>query len=161
MVYKVVLEVVPARPLAVVRERLTMDRLPGSIRPMLPRAYAALDAAAIRGRGRNVILYWGGNPEHPAGGEMVECGVELARGGMKLPAPLERSHTPAGTVASTVHYGEYEALQAAHDAVQRWCAEHARALRGPNWEVYDHWQDDPAHRQTDVFYLLAPDWHSR
>jgi effector-binding domain-containing protein len=161
--YEVVLEGVPARQLAVVRERLTMDRLAHSIRPMFARVCAALDAAEVRERGRNVILYWGGtagNPGHPAGREMIECGVELARG-IKLPVPLERSYTPAGTVASTVHYGEYERLRAAHDAVQRWCAEHARALRGPNWEVYDHWQDDPAHRRTDVFYLLAPDWHSR
>jgi effector-binding domain-containing protein len=155
MIYKVVLEAVPARPLAVVRERLTMDRRAASIRPMFDRVYAALDAADIPERDRNVILYWGGtDPAHPAGGEMIECGVELVRG-MKLPASLERSHTPAGTVASTVHYGEYEVLQAAHDAVQRWCAEHARALRGPNWEVYDHWHDDPAQRRTDVFYLLA------
>jgi hypothetical protein len=82
-----------------------MQRLAPSIRPMFARAHAALDAAEIRGRGSNVILYWGANPVQPAGGEMVECGVELARGLRvpKLPAPLERSHTPAGTVASTVH----------------------------------------------------------
>jgi effector-binding domain-containing protein len=157
MTYEVVLHGVPARTLAVVRAQLTMDQLAPSIRPMFDRVYAAFDAAEIPVRGRNVILYWGGttgNPVHPAGGEMVECGVELGRG-MKVPAPLERSHTPAGTVASTVHYGEYERLRAAHDAVERWCAEHAHALRGPRWEVYDHWHADPAQRRTDVFYLLA------
>ena len=154
MTYEVVLQGVAARRLAVVRARLTMDRLAGAIRPMFDRVYAALDAAEVRERGRNVILYWGGNPVHPADGQMVECGVELARG-VKLPAPLERSHTPAGTVASTVHFGEYARLCAAHDAVQNWSAEHAQALRGPNWEVYDHWHDDPTQRRTEVFYLLA------
>jgi effector-binding domain-containing protein len=64
------------------------------------------------------------------------------------------SSTPAGWVASTIHFGPYHLLGAAHAAVCKWCCENGRALAGPNWEVYGHWNDDPAKLRTDVFYLL-------
>ncbi|HEX4962175.1 MAG TPA: hypothetical protein VF173_15170 [Thermoanaerobaculia bacterium] len=56
----------------------------------------------------------------------------------------------------TVHYGPYERLGGAHDAVRHWCAEHKLALAGPLWELYGHWEEDPAKLRTDVFYLVAP-----
>jgi effector-binding domain-containing protein len=123
---------------------------------MFDRVDDALNAVDIPERGRKVILYWGsstGDPNYPVG-QMVECGVEWWHRG-RLPAPLERSHTPAGLVASTIHHGEYHGLRAAHEAVERWCAERGRPLRGPNWEVYESCHDDTGRQRTDVFYLLA------
>jgi effector-binding domain-containing protein len=64
------------------------------------------------------------------------------------------SSTPAGLVATATHWGPYHRLGEAHGAIVQWCAQNGHALAGPNWEVYGHWEDDPARLRTDVFYLL-------
>ena len=54
----------------------------------------------------------------------------------------------------TVHYGPYDRLGAAHDAVMAWCREHGHKTALPFWEIYGDWEDDPAKLRTDVLYLL-------
>jgi hypothetical protein len=39
-------------------------------------------------------------------------------------------------------------------ALERWCAASGRAPAGTRWEVYGDWEEDPAKRQTDVYFLL-------
>ena len=39
-------------------------------------------------------------------------------------------------------------------AIREWCRAHDRAPAGPSWEVYGHWQADPAELRTEIFYLL-------
>jgi len=60
-----------------------------------------------------------------------------------------------------VHFGPYQQLGVAHQAIRDWCSGHNLQLAGPNWEIYGHWQDDwnadPSQIRTDVFYQLAPD----
>jgi effector-binding domain-containing protein len=62
-------------------------------------------------------------------------------------------------VASATHFGPYGGLGAAHEAIRQWSVTNSRALAGPNWEIYGHWQpewnDDPSRIRTDVYYLLA------
>jgi effector-binding domain-containing protein len=87
-------------------------------------------------------------------------------GGLAPPPPtaghgeLVGSALPAGTVATAVHFGPYNRLAAAHQAIRRWCVEHGYPLAGPCWEIYGHWIhewcDDPSKIRTDVFYLLKP-----
>jgi effector-binding domain-containing protein len=83
----------------------------------------------------------------------VEVGVELTR-----PCPLTgrvvASSLPAGNVAKTVHWGTYDGLGGAHDAVIGWCRAHGRERAGPRWEVYGPHSDDPAEVWTEVSYLL-------
>jgi effector-binding domain-containing protein len=71
------------------------------------------------------------------------------------------SATPAGAVATAVHFGPYARLQEAHRAIREWCANQGDALAGPNWEIYGHWTDewnnDLARIRTDVFSLLKAD----
>jgi effector-binding domain-containing protein len=57
-------------------------------------------------------------------------------------------------VATTIHLGPYGRLGQAHEAIRDWCSAHVLKIVGPFWEVYDHWNDDPAKLRTDVFYLL-------
>jgi len=88
----------------------------------------------------------------------LEVGVELL-------APFEEcdgvvnSWTPAGPVATAVHFGPYNRLGEAHSAIRQWCREHERRLAGPNWEIYGHWLEEwnsnPSKIRTDVFYLVA------
>jgi effector-binding domain-containing protein len=83
----------------------------------------------------------------------VECGVEVFQtftGNDRVVC----SKLPDGFVATAVHWGPYHRLGEAHDAIRKWCTEHGHGPAGPAWEVYGHWEDDPAKLRTDVFYLL-------
>ena len=72
-----------------------------------------------------------------------------------------RSLTPAGEVATAAHFGPYNRLNEAHEAIRQWCVDNGRKPAGPNWEIYGHWIDewnrDPSKIRTDVFYLLKTD----
>jgi effector-binding domain-containing protein len=65
--------------------------------------------------------------------------------------PLE---TPSGPAATTTHVGAYSGLPDANAALREWCRANGRAIAGPSWEVYGHWDADPAKLRTDVYYLL-------
>ena len=42
------------------------------------------------------------------------------------------------------------------EATEQWCSENGRRPAGVNWEVYGDWDDDPAKRRTDIYFLLEP-----
>ena len=71
------------------------------------------------------------------------------------------SATPSGTVATSSHFGPYNRLHEAHEAIRKWCLQLGHNLAGPSWEIYGHWLhewcDDPSKIRTDVFYLLVAD----
>jgi effector-binding domain-containing protein len=67
------------------------------------------------------------------------------------------SSIPAGVVATAAHFGPYHRLGEAHDAVLKWCAAQGHALAGLSWEVYGHWDEDPAKLRTDVYWLIKAD----
>ena len=102
--------------------------------------------------GRHVAIYWNGDIQ-------LEVGVE-AEGPFVEQDPVVRSATPSGSVAFVTHFGPYNRLGAAHDAIRTWCEANGHRLAGPNWEIYGHWQEDwnnnPALIRTDVFYQISP-----
>jgi effector-binding domain-containing protein len=110
-------------------------------------------ALKVKGAGRHVALYWD---------EVfnLEVGVEL-----EVPfagqSEVVVSKLPGGTVATAVHFGPYNLLPEAHQAIRGWCTDQGYELAGPNWEMYDHWKhewcDEPAKIRTDVYYLLKGD----
>ena len=116
-------------------------------RELLDEVWACLRAGGIDGGCRNVMLYRDDVPH-------VEVGVELTRPG-PLTGRVVASALPAGPVATTVHYGPYAGLAAAHQAVHEWCAAQGRALTRTRWEVYGPHRDDPAEVWTEVYWLLA------
>jgi len=67
---------------------------------------------------------------------------------------VRRTSTPSGDVATTAHYGEYSDMAGAYAALEQWCQDSGRRAAGVNWEVYGDWDDDPAKRRTDVYFLL-------
>jgi effector-binding domain-containing protein len=149
MTYTVELQQVTPRALAAVRDRMPVREVPARFMPLLDQVYAAARAHAIPLDGQNVFVY-----RDDASGRMdVAFGV-----GVRAPfAPVGRVEpveVPGGTVATTTHWGDYAGLGAAHDAVVAWCRAEGRALAGVAWEVYGHWDDDPAKRRTDIFQLL-------
>jgi effector-binding domain-containing protein len=152
MKYDVRLETVVApRPLAVVRRRAGVRQLPQVVPDACGVVWGVVRARQIKGAGRHVALYLDDEIN-------LEVGVELE-------TPFEgygevvASALPAGRVATTVHFGPYNRLPEAHEAVRDWCANQGHSRAGPNWEIYGHWVDewnrDPSKIRTDVFYLLA------
>jgi effector-binding domain-containing protein len=149
MAYDVRLEQVVSRPLAVVRRRATSQQLAKVVPDGCGTVWNAVRAQRVRG-GRQIAIYWDGEINLEVG---VELDTPFAGHG-----DVVASSTPAGTVATTVHFGPYGGLHAAHDAIRQWCARHSRTPAGPNWEIYGHWleewNNDPSRIRTDLFYLL-------
>ena len=141
------------RAIAAVRVRLPIGRVPSTFAEYLDQVYAAGRGGAIQLDGQNIFVYRSG------AGADTEVDVEFGVGVKSPFSPLgavRYSELPVGDVATATHWGDYARLGEAHDAVIAWCRTHGRALTGTRWEVYGHWNDDPAQRRTDVYYLLAP-----
>jgi effector-binding domain-containing protein len=147
MTYEVTVKEVAARPTAVVAAKTTWQEFPALWRQLLDEVWACLRANGIDRGCRNVMLYRDDVPN-------VEVGVELTQ-----PCPLTgrvvASTLPAGTVATTVHYGPYAGLETAHRAVVHWCAAAGRRRTGARWEVYGPHDDDPAKVWTEISHQLA------
>lgn len=138
------------RLLAGVRAQVAKGRVGQEFGRHLDQVYAAGRSGAVQLDGQNVFIYRG------AEGHLltVDFGV-----GAKAPfaavgavTPLE---TPGGQVAMTTHVGDYARLGEANAAIIDWCRAKGRALAGPSWEVYGHWDPDPTKLRTEVYYLLA------
>lgn len=136
-----------ARPTAVIAATTTWPEFPGLWRGLLDKVHANVRWGGSGPKGRNVMLYHDNVPH-------VEIGVELDQPA-EIAAPVVRSVLPAGEVAMAVHYGPYELLGDAHDAVIDWCDDNGRRRAGPRWEIYGHWQEDPDLLETEVYYLLG------
>jgi effector-binding domain-containing protein len=153
MDYDVRLEQLSSRPLAVVRRRARPQELSRVVPEACGVVWGVVRAQQIPGAGRHVALYLDGQINLEVG---VELDTPFAGHG-----EVVGSATPAGAVATAVHFGPYGRLHEAHRAICQWCADHGHALAGPNWEIYGHWTDecdsDPARIRTDVFYLLKAD----
>lgn len=147
------LETVTApRPLAVVRRRATCKQLPQVVPAACGLVWGIIRARQVKGAGRHVAVYLDDRINLEVG---VELETPFAGDGEVVGSAL-----PAGTVATTVHFGPYQRLHAAHQAIRDWCASHGHTPAGPNWEVYGHWVEawntNPDAIRTDVYYLLRP-----
>jgi effector-binding domain-containing protein len=148
VVYEVRVERAEARQLAAVRGSVAShDQLGPRIISLLDNVWPLLRAQGVR-TGHNVVVYFGGSPLQLAAGVEV---FEPFRG-TDVVEPLS---TPAGEVATTVHWGDYAQMRGAYAALERWCATNQRKPAGISWEVYGDWYDDPAQVRTDIYFLLA------
>jgi hypothetical protein len=147
------LEQLGSRPLAVVRRRARPQDLARVVPEACGLVWNVLRDQKIPGAGRHIALYWDGEINLDVG---VELDTPFAGYGEVL-----ASATPAGTVATATHFGPYNRLHEAHQAICRWCEQHGRTPAGPQWEIYGHWIDEwntnPAKIRTDVYYLLKTD----
>jgi effector-binding domain-containing protein len=137
-------------PLAVVKRQASQSQLSRLVPECCGLVWNALRAQNAKG-GRHIAIYWD-DAIH------VDIGAEL-QGPFVEHGDVVRSATPAGTVATTTHFGPYGGLGAAHDAIHQWCRANSRRLAGPSWEIYGHWlpqwDADPLQIRTDVYYLLS------
>jgi effector-binding domain-containing protein len=150
MEYDVRFEQVSGRPLAVVRRRARAQELAKVVPAACGTVWNTIRALKVPGAGRHVALYWDDQINLEVG---VELDAPFAGSGEVI-----GSATPAGAVATAVHFGPYGELHKAHDAIRARCADHHYPVAGPSWELYGHWTDecnnDPSKIRTDIFYLL-------
>jgi effector-binding domain-containing protein len=132
--------------IAVVRRRAKLGELTKVVPEACGDSWNKLKQLGIKG-GRNLAVYLDGQIN-------MEIGQEVFAPFASTP-DLFCSSTPGGEVATVAHWGSYDRLHEAHEAVRQWVADHQRTMAGPNWEIYGHWTDDVSQLRTDVFYLLA------
>jgi len=148
--YTVGIRQVPRIPTAVIRHRVRKEEFSRVVPASCGAVWEALRAQGLRG-GHNVALY-------REAGAVVEAGVELLTP-FASAGDIVISELPGGTAATTTHLGPYQALGAAHAAVQQWVKANAHTFGSVCWEVYGHWQDawnnNPSKIRTDVYYLIA------
>jgi effector-binding domain-containing protein len=149
MDYAVQIQQFPGKPLAVVSRRASKMQLGPVIQEACGTVWSALRSQGIRG-GRHVAVYLDSVFNLQVG---VELESPVAATGEVFPSAL-----PAGQVATTTHFGPYQLLGAAHEAIHKWLAANHREAVRPCWESYGHWLDewnsDPSKIRTDVYYLL-------
>ncbi len=146
MAYEVRVERVAQRRLAAIHATVSRQRLGGEILALYDRVWPIVRRQGVV-TGHNVVIYYAGDLDTMT----VDVGVEAA--GFSASGDVNSVATPGGEVATTAHFGEYADLVAAHEVLERWCAANSRRP-GLRWEVYGDWDDDPAKRRTDVYFLL-------
>lgn len=148
--YSVVVRHESPRELAAVHAVMPIRDVPSRFAELLGRVYATARESGLTLDGQNVFIY----RDRADGNADVDFGVGVN-------APFDAigetifTKTPSGEVATTTHWGDYRALHHAHSAIIEWCRTNGRPLEGARWEVYGHWNADPALCRTDIFYLLA------
>jgi effector-binding domain-containing protein len=149
MAYQVRTELAAPRALAAVRAATTPQRLGTDIIALLDQVWPLLREQGAR-HGHNVVIYYAGD-----NGLTIDAGVEVP-GGFTSRGAVRPVDTPSGESAAVTHYGEYTDLAGAYAALGQWCAANGRQRAGTSWEVYGDWEEDPAKRRTDVYFLLEP-----
>ena len=146
MPYEIRVEQVEPKPMIAVRRKASPPQLPEVIPKALGPVWDFIRARHVPHTGINVAYYLDGEIN-------LELGVYVS--GPFVPSgEIVSCATPGGMVAAATHFGPYNRLGDAHHALHEWSRIEGRRFAGPSWEVYGHWDDDPAKLRTDVFYLL-------
>ena len=140
---------VAPRPVAGVRAQVPKGRVGQEFGRHLDQVYAAARTGALTLDGQNIFIYRAASASALTVDFCVGSAAPFAPVGAVV--PLE---TPSGVAAITVHMGDYRRLGDANAAIIAWCDANGRSRAGPSWEIYGHWDDDPAKLRTEVYYLL-------
>lgn len=153
MAVTVSVQTVRSRQLAAVRRQVTVGAVGAAWKPALDQVWRFLRSQpGLRTDGHNVFVY-----HHAVRSGLpmdVDFGVEVTRS-FAACGEVYPTATPAGEVASAVHFGPYDRVHAAHDAIRAWARAHKREFAGVSWEIYGDPRADPAKIETTVMYLLA------
>ncbi|HLX63992.1 MAG TPA: GyrI-like domain-containing protein [Planctomycetota bacterium] len=151
MSYNVELIQVPLIHTAVIRSAVRPANFGKFVQACCGEVWTFAKTAGLPKPGRHVALYADGDGP-------VEVGVEVTApfvGNQRVIC----SSLPAGRAVVTVHYGPYQLLGQAHDAILKWCAAQGLKRAGVCWEIYGHWDaawnNDPGKIRTDVGHLVV------
>jgi effector-binding domain-containing protein len=143
------LERAEPQQLAAIRVTTAPARLGADIIGALDQIWPVLRAQGAR-TGHNVVIYY----PAPPGALEIEVGVQVT-GDFAAEGEVRSVLTPDGEAATVAHFGEYSEMDGAYGALTQWCADNDRSRTGVSWEVYGDWDDDPARRRTDLYFLLG------
>ncbi|MDQ6718856.1 MAG: GyrI-like domain-containing protein [Gemmatimonadota bacterium] len=142
---------IAARQVAGVTATIAHGQVGRQFKRYLDQVYAAAREGAVQLDGQNIFVYRAATDD--------ELTVDFCVG---VTAPfsavgnVEPLQTPQGVAAMTTHVGDYGRMGEANAAIIEWCRANNRLRAGPSWEVYGHWDENPANLRTDVYYLLQP-----
>ena len=131
----------------VVRDTIPQNQISARVIQLFDQVYAFLPTAGITHPGLNIILYRSGCID-------LEAGVQVPEA-FQGSDTVHCSSLPAGRTVHTTHFGPYSGLGEAHQVVQDWCRQRGLKTSEISWEIYGHWNDDPALLRTDIYYLLV------
>ena len=152
MTYQIITEPAASELIAAVHARVPRTGIARAWKPALDQVWAFFKTNGDLRPGFNFFLYH--HPAHRDDPMDIDFGVQV-------PHPFDPAgnvrciETPSGEVAKTVHIGPYDRLSDAHDAIHAWCAANNRKIGKASWEIYGHWNNDPALLETTINYLLA------
>jgi effector-binding domain-containing protein len=139
------------RVLGVMQVRVELARFRLQIMRCLDDVEDYLKQASVQRarRGEAVVVYhgllWQDSP--------VDIGIEVTEP-FESRGDVVCSKTPAGSVATAVHYGAYDGLRTFHTLLRQWCADNGHELTGTAWEIYRELDLDPDRRKTEILYQL-------
>jgi len=145
------IEVVTMPPtlLASVSEHVAWSDFSKAIPRLLGEIWEFFKTAPVRPAGHNVVVYHDPGPK----GAYLEAGVQIS-GEFPSGSRVICSRTPSGQAAHAVHFGPYNELGKAHDAVIEFCNQRGFG-EGVHWEVYGDWNESPNELRTDVYRLIS------
>jgi len=139
-------------PIAVRAGTTTRDELSKTIREYLDTVWKFIRERGDLEPGHNVVVYRG---DPSAGPAPIEAGVQVGKTfNGATPSGVWCSRLPAGRAARIVHRGPYDQMAASNQALRKWIDDGGHVVKGPSWEVYGDWNDDPSQLETEIYYLL-------
>jgi effector-binding domain-containing protein len=156
MSYEVSITEVQPIQLAAIKTVAWAQNIADQIREHSQILTSKLNELSIKDTGRYVVVYYAGTEARwdVAPGIPIDVAIEVSTPLAAESAPVVRSSTPGGRVATTVHAGPYQQMHQAHMAIHAWCQQHGHAMTGRNWELYGELYDDPSRLRTQVCYEL-------
>ena len=145
LTYDVQLVESKTQPVAVVHGRHVMKDLPA----FLAGAFVEILDALRRQRLLPTGPPFGRYRPTPEGFD-AEAGFPTS-GAVKQTGRVVPSALPGGMVAQVEHFGSYDDISAAYDAVERWLTEHDYVATGAPWESYPDGPDTPQPRTLVCF----------
>jgi DNA gyrase inhibitor GyrI len=146
------LQTVHPRRLAAVRRQVAPSTVGSAWGPALDKVWEFIRShPGLRTDGHNIFLYH--HPAHPGAPLLCDFGVEVTRA-FETAGEVYATETPGGEVAVAVHYGPYDRLNKAHNAIRKWMTTNRRDSAGRSWEIYGDPTPDPAGTETTIVYLL-------
>jgi effector-binding domain-containing protein len=146
------LQTVHPRRLAAVRRQVAPGTVGSAWGPALDKVWEFIRShPGLRTDGHNIFLYH--HPAHPGAPLLCDFGVEVTRS-FETAGEVYATETPGGEAAVAVHYGPYDRLNEAHNAVRKWMTTNRRDSAGCSWEIYGDPTPDPAGTETTIVYLL-------
>lgn len=153
MPYEFEVKTVDPRPAATIRTKTTPDQIASTMDELLPAIWGYLAEQGAQPAGPPFTIY------HAYGENEIdlECGMPVATP-ITGQGRVQAAELPGGKVVVTNHYGPYDTLMQAYNALADYLQADQFTTAGPPWEVY--WTDpsaepDPAQWRTEIFWPVA------